>query len=180
MPLSSRFPLFSLLTIALAAGSAVAGDLLNFPMSYQEQDNWCWAAADKMVRDFLSPNSPSVRQCSDASVANQNNVCGVPAACCDANYYACNLGCTSQIRNAYSATVVSQTLNWPDVTAEIDHGRPFIFLWNWDTGGSHIMVGKGYAYSTKAWVTANDPMRGAVAYPHSQFLTHTGIVWSNI
>ena len=169
---------FPLLVLSLA-GAAFSTDpvpyrLLSMRTHYQEQSSWCWAASDEMVLDFFGRDQA---QCQIADVAKANGMCGVPGTCCGGNYYACNLGCSPLIGNIVPSISWSQAISWGTATGEIDLGRPFIFVWNWDTGGSHAMVAKGYFNSPYFWIEAADPIRGDVAYPQTQIVSHSGGVW---
>jgi hypothetical protein len=131
-----------ILTAVSAYGAAAN---LGVPLIYQEQGYWCWAAADQMVRSF---RGYPVSQCGDAQAAVDHNRCGLSGQNCCSNHASCNTGCTSQLQySPLSYIYTTGAMSWSRITDEINNGWPFIIVWNWDTGGSHMRVGKGYSQS---------------------------------
>jgi hypothetical protein len=131
----------------------------------QEAWQWCWAASAQMITSYLGH---PVSQCSQASKKFAPPTCSCT-------------GCTSATPiqpecdktgwpdfegHGFRATRTSRAaLSWQDLTKQLcTHGgckkTPFAFTWEWEGGGGHMMVAKGYAISRggKRYVEVLDPL----------------------
>lgn len=179
MPFRSKawFGAAILLSLGLGAAATTSYVIPGFPMSFQSQSFWCWAAADNMV---LTRFNITHRQCNSADNAASQPTCGIPGGCCD-NSPACNLGCMPRFRSLGLNADQAGSISSADYKGEINRNQPIVFVWNWATGGSHVMVGKGYfRYGGYDWVLANDPLRGEVSYPFYEFTDRVNPLWHNL
>ncbi|HTA76791.1 MAG TPA: hypothetical protein VK791_06515, partial [bacterium] len=126
----------------------------------QQESEWCWAACSSMEMSFFGVN---ITQCSQATAEYGTNCC--VANQCD--YYADGVVC-----NPYAGGVVDigsygfnalgsceggfpntgTTLTFAQIQDQIYcQKKPYIFAWNWDGGGGHVLVVVGYT---------TDPVQG--------------------
>ncbi|MEO7424936.1 MAG: C39 family peptidase [Fibrobacteria bacterium] len=148
---------FQTVIIVLGAISCSMATIRNLDVLLHRQEgvNWCWAACDHMVREYIGRIPLS--QCSIAA-----ETFGAPAACCPTPDGNCDQPSTSHIISNYTATQVrsgaNNSLSMTEISTEIDEGRPFIY--SKIVGGSnHLMVGIGYSWGTwdAGYIMTNNP-----------------------
>jgi hypothetical protein len=163
----------------LLVSQPFSGVTLNVPHYYQEQGYWCWAAVDQMVRTYYGT---PVSQCGDAQLAADHGKCALDGSNCCANPASCNSGCTSQLQYSPLSYVYSLgAMSWATITSEINHGWPFIIVWDWDTGGTHMMVAKGYLSGGGInWIQTNDPIYGETFFSNGNYKAHVNSSWHAI
>lgn len=140
-----------MLILVIFTGS-VGAKVLIVPAVSQEQTEWCWAAVSNAVFTYYGKYHP---QCEIADFTRM--VCTWhnfgPVDCCadpsqGCNYWNYMYGIDGSLRdilihwgvnNYYNYTYLSRS----QISNEIDHNRPFIFRWGWNTGGGHFLVGDG-------------------------------------
>jgi hypothetical protein len=117
----------------------------------QQTNQWCWAASGEMVMKYLGG---MVSQCEQANQRfSRTDCCNSPTPS------ACILPGWPEFAK-YGFTFNSGgALSWTDLKGQIDTRRtPFVYSWNWDGGGGHMMVVIGYkVINGQNWVSINDP-----------------------
>ncbi len=171
--------LLALAVSGLALAPMFAAAALPVPLFYQEQGYWCWAASDQMIRSYYGT---PISQCSDAQLAVDAGMCGLPGPDCCSNPASCNSSCSSLLQSSPLSYVYTRgPMNWAAVTNEINNGWPFILAWNWDTGGTHMRVVKGYFRSAGInWMQANDPIYGDIYFSQGTYNAHANSQWRTI
>src|SRR5579875_559295 len=117
--------------------------ILPVPLDPQETDEWCWAASAEMAMNYLAPCISAV-QCNEA-----NSAFGLTNACqCPTPTAAIKPGLPNNPLHQYGFTFNTTTsgtaLSWAQVVNEIaTNGRPFVFAWDWNSGGGHAMTAIG-------------------------------------
>ncbi|NOK58190.1 MAG: hypothetical protein GFH25_541210n36 [Chloroflexi bacterium AL-N10] len=98
----------------------------------QEQSNWCWAAANKMIMNW---HGTSASQC---AIVDK-----VFSGCPNQGAYLHEAA--SALRSyGFNADEWNGWLGAKTVVQELDAGRPFYVHWNWSSGGAHAVVVRGY------------------------------------
>ena len=139
----------------------------------QEKSEWCGLAAAEMVLRYLRTklnkrrrglglralSRDDIRQCMLANkLPNRSNCCDNPMP---GN---CNVGINAQdvgdlyIRNTVASTPVSQPIDFPTLTNEIEARRPVEVAYE-RNGGGHLVIVRGYRKdrNNREFVTVNDP-----------------------
>jgi Papain-like cysteine protease AvrRpt2 len=114
---------------------------LAFNMQAQTQSNWCWAATSTSVSHFYWWASPWT-QCKVAGAELNLTTCcqsPVPSACNVPWYLDKALARTQNF-----VSIVSGTVSFDQVKAEIDAGRPVGARIGWSGGGGHFVAIYGY------------------------------------
>lgn len=132
------------------------------PEVEQETDYWCWAGSMQAIFSVFSKN---VSQCVQANwLFGHNDCCNstVPSHCIR--------GATgSQQLNVLKhwgldGILVSTTITWAQLKAEIDAGRPINMGWSWCSGGGHSLDIYGFSEIENGTITRNvwymDPWHG--------------------
>jgi hypothetical protein len=115
---------------------------------------WCWAAAGKMVMDFLGK---TVTQCDKANRRfSRTDCCKRPAP------VSCVQGGWPEF-DKYGFTfkrTSDKALGWDEIQRQIHCARkPIAFSWHWLGGGGHMMVATGYTtIDGRNFVRINDPL----------------------
>ena len=154
--------------------------ILNIPIVYQVQSEWCWAACATMVSHFLGDTK--VKRCEFAHMLfNQ-------VGCCKHNSSAaCNKPCQwNDIKNIYSlkkikSTFITGIVLFSKIVAEINLGRPIEIGFHWTFGGAHVVLATGYkSLRRRQYVYINDPIRGGGWQTYKDIVVASGKgVWSH-
>lgn len=122
----------------------------------QETSDWCWAATGKVVMRFHNEqfNKKTHDQCKIVSNSINPNLDRV--TCCPSEVASSKSEClgggwpsTVFTRYGFDYEVVTEALDWESLTNEICGTGPFLYVINFQGGGSHALVATGYT-------TAND------------------------
>jgi predicted outer membrane repeat protein len=143
----------ALALIALAAPAALRADVLDVPLTPQEQLNWCWAGCTKAVLGYYQ------RPVDQRQLAHYACLRGGWSTACDCwtepSGSACNrynsicLPTTGSIQDLLAAWGIPSicgewTCGFDTLKARIDsRRRPFIALRTTSTGGGHFVVIRG-------------------------------------
>jgi hypothetical protein len=150
-----------------APALAAAPVVLNVPLVFQTQNQWCWAACTAMIARFLGLDEP--KQCELANfLFNRTNCCQSPASS------ACNKPAQLlDVVKVYNHLDIS--LVGPDnpllpatVVAELNAGRPFEVGWLWTGDGGHVVV--VYGYTPQGLVLVRDPWYGNQSITYNALL----------
>jgi len=114
---------------------------LAFNMQAQTQSNWCWAATSTSVSHFYWWASPWT-QCKVANgELNLTTCCQSPVpSACNVPWYLDR----ALTRTHNFVSIVSGTVGFDQVKAEIDAGRPVGARIGWSGGGGHFVAIYGY------------------------------------
>ncbi len=144
--------LISILFLQLQDKQAQA-QVLDAPLVFQEQNQWCWAAVAQSVLKYYGYQ---VAQCEIAeytrSVATWHNFGNVN--CCESasqgcNYWNYNWGRDGSIEDILmhfgniKTTKRASHLIYQEAAYEMQKNAPFIMRWAWKSGGGHFVVGHG-------------------------------------
>jgi len=157
--------------------------VVNFQMDYQEEDQWCWAAASKSVCNFYDPNN-NWTQCLIVGVALQNN------NCCSQRFQ-CNranvLETPLQIVRCYRTT--AQPLSYQEIEHELNNGNVICARIGWRPRGGHFVSiygcstnnGIEYLYVGDPWFgdTIVTMQEFAQSYKNNGFWTHAYLTANN-
>lgn len=134
------------------------GQVLQVSQEIQEQDQWCWAGVSSCILDYYG--MPTT-QCEIAEYAREvcdwhsfgtKNCCDYPNGEC--NYWNYSFGSNGSINDIIShfanvqSTGVYRAMEFDEVHAELESGRPFVVRWGWSGGGGHFVLGYGIEDST--------------------------------
>jgi hypothetical protein len=125
----------------------------------QETDNWCWAACTQMIMEYMDVKVSQCEQANDryrrADCCNYDSASfpGKLIQSFDANTYSdcVQPGWPEFERYGFTYKRRSNTpLTWKELKAQLSDGpnskgKPFAFSWQWNRGGGHMMVAKGFA-----------------------------------
>ena len=135
------------------------GVRMPFEMQEQEEDHWCWAAVSASVDHYYNSGA-ALKQCAIASEVLEAKDCcynkgehDEPAALKDA------LGVVKRLKNAEGGS-----LEFKELQAELDAGRPVCVAIEWNGGGAHFVAVSGYQVSSSGirTIEIGDPL-----YPNS-------------
>lgn len=140
--------------------------VLVVPAVRQEQTEWCWAAVSNAVFTYYGKNHP---QCEIADYTRM--VCpwhdfGSVDCCIDplqgCNYWNYMFGIDGSLMDilihwGVNNYPISTYLSKSQITYEINHNRPYVFRWGWNSGGGHFLVGHGIDNDT---INYMDPWQG--------------------
>ncbi|WP_117208108.1 papain-like cysteine protease family protein [Allorhizocola rhizosphaerae] len=144
------------LGLAIAAPHAALGAerYLSVTAYRQEQSNWCWAAASKMIIKYQTGRI--IAQCQIVKDGKGISTCPNQAGS------RANVMRALDIHGVNPGTTVD--LSWGQTVAEIDTSRPIYSGIAWNSGGAHAHVIRGY-YSTgySTGVSYIDPLTGTTA-----------------
>jgi peptidase C39-like protein/FG-GAP repeat protein len=143
----------------------VSAGILNVPVIYQSQEQWCWAASSQMI---LSYYGTSTAQCTMANYCfSQSSCCnnvvwpnGTGSYCNQPNWvfgYGKDMAEVLSVYGGISGTGYYSALAWSTLVSEINGGHPFVIGFSWTSGGGHALVGRGYSGSYGYY---NDPWPG--------------------
>jgi hypothetical protein len=131
--------------------NVMADILLNLPLKFQEQTQWCWAGTSQSILQYYRN---TVSQCEIADWARQANSWGSDNCCSNPGGSICNQlnsmsGTNGDLVHILYHWVVSSSshvghLYWNILKQEINAFRPFIMRFGWTSGGGHFLVGYGY------------------------------------
>lgn len=144
------------------------GTRLPFTMQRQTETNWCWAATSTSVSIFYTPSS-AWTQCKVANACqNKTTCCSNPAGCNQYGYLNTALEKTHNFNK-----MVSGTITFAQIQAEINVGRPIGVRTAWSGGGAHFLCIIGYAVLADVqYVYLDDPIYGASFTTLSNFSTN--------
>jgi len=131
--------------IAVSAPTALAqGQSLPVTSQAQETSEWCWAASGQMLMNlvgaaFRPPNVPQCYEANNEFGRNDCCTCPTPSACVQPGWPE-----FSKWGFNSNTTTWGTPLSWNDVKGQINAGKPFMFSWEWNGGGGHAMVAKGF------------------------------------
>ena len=133
--------------------SLLRAQVLNFPVTQQEQPNWCWVASSQSI---LSYYSHSINQCDIANYGlSRTDCCPTSFGVCDQiGYLLSNNNNTTPISDLldHFGSITTHGYLRPLTIAEIQmqilNEQPFIFELQWTGGGAHFMVGYGIIGNT--------------------------------
>jgi hypothetical protein len=124
----------------------------------QQQTQWCWAASAQMVMHFYGDNS--ITQCDLANWLFDQSSCCVTASSSD-----CNQGCEIRdIKQVYKewgiqSTRKSTSVSFAKLREEINAGRPVEIVFEWEGGGGHAAIIRGYRQDEDGnYLLVNDPL----------------------
>jgi len=157
---------------ARAARAPAVWRKLDTTIPRQEQSNWCWSATSLGVHQYYDRTN-GTRQCEAA-----NRILGRTDACSNPVPAAANvpwfLDKALDSFGNLNGSIVSGTLIYTAVKAEIDGGRPLGTRIGWAGGGGHFMVIEGYrdggAAATRE-VAIHDPIYGESQYAYDSYRT---------
>lgn len=130
---------------------AVMAQVLNIPLTIQEQSRWCWAACSEVVLDYYKfPKS----QCQIAewtrTVAyptyGDTDCCLDPSKGCNQDNYNFNKTGSIQEILIHFGQIQNEGygfLTQDQVLSDIQKNRLFVMRLEWKTGGGHFVVGHG-------------------------------------
>ncbi|HKR07324.1 MAG TPA: papain-like cysteine protease family protein [Bacteroidia bacterium] len=138
-------------------------------MEAQTQSNWCWAATSKSVSHFYSHLSPWT-QCKIAADELSLTCCNSPLPTgCNVPYYLDR----ALTRTHNFNTIVSGTLTWDTVKAEIENGLVIGARIGWSGGGGHFMVIYGVSkFGSTEYLHIDDPIYGKSVLTYNDFSTN--------
>lgn len=122
--------------------------VLPVPLTFQEQDQWCWAGTSCAILGYFKK---SIKQCYAADFAwSKGSCCDSPAPC---NYPNSMYGTKGSLQDilkhwCYLSKGVNSSLNFTAVQGQINAGMPFIIRYGWTSGGGHFIVLRGYDSGT--------------------------------
>lgn len=140
----------------------------------QQQSMWCWASSTQAIVRWMGGD---VNQCTLANELRAAKGWGNDQ-CCNYGYFVlarpeveggppiCNQGNvlagTGSDQELLSARGINTTLVYgplPEnqVQTELNAGRPFIFSWDWNTGGGHALVCRGQENGLVYYVDPSAP-----------------------
>jgi Papain-like cysteine protease AvrRpt2 len=155
---------------------------LPVPIFGQEQLPWCWAATDKMIRWHFE--RIEVPQCDIASTL-------LKAPCCTDMTNCMKFGNT-QIPGSgqYNfQTMAGTAIAYSTIKVNINESKPWIYGYQLNSGGGHLMVGAGYSTDGASiknvliidpmpvgvgncrWITYNE-YKGGSGYPGKVWYQH--------
>jgi len=139
--------------------------------SKQETGAWCWAASTQMVMEFHRKRSKQLAAAFDGEPVSQCKIVndiyhGGRNECCGNKMYgdSCSRGGWPESvlgrYNFYFLTLLppDAPLTWDEVKAQICRYGPFVFGIEWDDGGRHSFVARGYKVDSRGqqWVEIYD------------------------
>jgi len=134
---------------------------LDFAMQHQQQTQWCWAATSVSVAKYYRSWS-TWTQCGMVNAEKGQSTC-----CTNGSSDACN---QPHVLNAPLSRaqvldhMVSATVTYAELRAEIAAGRPVAWRIGWSGGGGHFAVIEGYRVGSQ-WVAVDDPWYGESDVP---------------
>ena len=163
----------------------------------QEQTQWCWAAATRMVDWTYSSVTPP----SQCTIVNRaNNACDLgsccsnlntsrPSACTSPlssnypnNMYGCN-GSLGWLINAYAGanTGTGSSLSYSTVSNNLYNNKMMVARWGWSGGGGHFVVIYGcYQFNYAGQVSYANPSSGSkVTESHAYFTSNSSRTWTH-
>jgi hypothetical protein len=153
------------LSLGAAGGAAAAS--LGFTIQAQSQTNWCWAAVSTSTSLFYNAAS-GWTQCKVANAELGQTTCctnGTSTACNKLWYLDRALTRTGNLRS-----VVSGTITFALIQAEINGNSPIGARIGWTGGGGHFVVIDGFDSTTQS-ITIRDPLFGTSTYVLAAFST---------
>lgn len=158
-----------------------SGDVLNFSMKCQEEDQWCWAAVAQAVEAWGS------RQFSQSEIASRHIdpasaalVCAHPlnlntpgGSTCQPCGSGCggphSLGSVLAERARLVGSAVPNAPSFTEIKNAISGNRPLPIRISWSGGGGHFICITGYAVDATGveWVTVVDPLHPSVGAPNA-------------
>lgn len=149
-----------LLLMGLAQSAMAAQKLLAVPLRVQAQDQWCWAGCSNAVLKYYTK---AIKQCYLANFAwKRKDCCRTPAKCNASNAMYGTAGSLQAILNHWciSSSPLAKALTFAQCRSQINNNRPFILRYGWDSGGGHVIVGRGYKTDTPGYLYLMDPWPG--------------------
>lgn len=132
--------------------------VLSFNMQHQTQSNWCWAATSTSVSHYYFFRS-TWTQCKVAGAElGRTDCCNatVPSACNVPWFLDRALTRTSNLDH-----MVSSTVNFSQIEAEVNAGRVIGARIGWSGGGGHFVCIYGFSRVGRAeYVDIDDPIYG--------------------
>ncbi len=179
--------IFLLLAVQICIYLAAPAQVLNIPITIQEQSQWCWAACSEVVLDYYKV---SKTQCEIAewtrTVAyptfGSTNCCLDPSKGCNQNNYNFNRTGSIQEILIHFGKIPNEgsgpsTLE--EITSDIQKNRLFVILLNWSNGGGHFVVGHGINGDNIYYMDPDSP-EGFHIEKYSAMLDGTGRgIWSS-
>jgi hypothetical protein len=132
--------------------------VLPFNMQAQTQTNWCWAATSTSVSHFYFSSS-SWTQCKVASAElSRTDCCNSPVPSpCNVSWYLDR----ALTRTSNFASMVSGTISFAAIEAELNAGRVIGTRIGWSGGGGHFMCVYGCSrVGSTEFVDIDDPIYG--------------------
>lgn len=115
--------------------------ILPVVLHWQETPEWCWATSGEMLMEYKGGTNP--REVPECYQANQEFgrtdccTCPTPAACVSP-------GWPQLSKWNFNDTETPGPLSFSQVMNQINNNDPIAFEWDWNGGGAHLMVAKGY------------------------------------
>jgi hypothetical protein len=148
-------------SLGLTSGTST-GVLIDFKVSPQEQDQWCWAAVSSSVANYYNPES-GWTQCNVASAELAANCCSDGTGACDRWWY---LDRALQPTNSLKQYIAS-VLDTAKVTIELQGKYPVCIRVEWSNGGGHFLTIKGLHQGSDGnnYAVLSDPIFGESSCP---------------
>jgi hypothetical protein len=120
----------------------------------QQQSQWCWAASSEMVILYLlQVDVPQCKLANEEKIAAQD--CCPENPDCDSSQYPDVLFANRHVR----FVPLADALPLVKLQNEIVSNRPVAFSWNYNRGGSHMMVAIAYKTANgETLIDALDPL----------------------
>ena len=168
--MNKRANLFLLmLAVVLFGPGSSQAVVLNVPQIYQEQDQWCWAASSKSVLDYFGINLTQ-SQIAQYGSGGQNIPNYLAASDATENGVNAILNHFAGIGSTGIVGPIAQNALATDIDV---YGAPAVILWDWDSGGGHILVVHGLVNGTAYLM---DPWNGPTINTYNWVMrggTHT-------
>ncbi len=131
---------------------------LPFDMQHQTQSNWCWAATSTSVSHFYYSASGWTQCLVAGAELGLSNCCASPVpSACNVPWYLDR----ALTRTMNFSSIVSGTITYSQILAELQHGRPIGARIGWSGGGGHFMVIYGCSrVGSTYYVDIDDPIYG--------------------
>jgi hypothetical protein len=153
----------------------ISFDLNSLPISIQQQNNWCWAAASQSVLAYYGSNPD---QCAIANIGS-----GGVSYCCPSRL---NNPCDLEkpfgtIQNILTQWGVNSNgtvgaLPWATSVTELNSGRPFIigidYTYQGNPNGGHYIVARGYDPDGQ-YIDYMDPAYGYLRDTYIKLLSYS-------
>jgi Peptidase_C39 like family len=150
--------------------------VLDFKGEWQEQTQWCWAAACASISSYYAGRGrgEKYKQCEIVQ-----HVMNISSCDCCREPGRCNVQGSMDVGMKFIRHYVERTdeaARLEVIKAEIDNQRPVGVRVQLGTGEEHIVVIVGYDHSSQLYVW--NPARGYIKTDMNNWVTHVGW-WQN-
>lgn len=157
----------------LAATSSCFGYVLSVPYHAQEKNNWCWCASAQMVLEFYG-HTYTQTEIAQWAVGGQD-IANYLYGSTDANMHG-----DDEILAHYGdieSTGLAYAISYSTLSGEMEHTRPVIIRWGWDSEGGHILVIRGADSEDEVYL--NDPWYGQSINTYSWVCRGSSHTWTH-